>query len=156
MNESGGWRTLSQGLQGWNRATIRHYDELGCVLLHGGEYRNGSENQPHVDIGRLPDWSGFFVGWMAAGEWLRYETIAGGRNYRPRFRYSRGVSGDGSVTLSLDGTAVATLNLPSTGSWDTYTTSSLGTQFYMPPGYHHLTVSTSTGSINIDWFELVP
>lgn len=122
----------------------------------GGEYRNGSENQPHVDIGRLPDWSGFFVGWMAAGEWLRYETIAGGRNYRPRFRYSRGVSGDGSVTLSLDGTAVATLNLPSTGSWDTYTTSSLGTQFYMPPGYHHLTVSTSTGSINIDWFELVP
>lgn len=29
-------------------------------------------------------------------------------------------------------------------------------QFFMSSGYHYIKLSTSTGSINIDYFELVP
>lgn len=42
MNESGGWKTLAHGPQGWDAATIRHYDEVAEVLRNGGEHRNGA------------------------------------------------------------------------------------------------------------------
>jgi len=42
MNGSGGWKTLTSGPDGWNAATIRHYQEVVKVLREGGEHRNGA------------------------------------------------------------------------------------------------------------------
>lgn len=121
----------------------------------GGYYRNGDVTQAHVDIGLLPDWSGFFIGWTANGEWLRYETIAGGRNYKVRVRYSRGSTGNGSVRFAVDGTNKATITLPYTGSWDTYTTADSST-FYMSAGYHTIKMHVDTAPFNVDYFEFIP
>lgn len=121
----------------------------------GGQYRNGAVSQNHVDIGRLADWSGFFIGWTANGEWYRYETIAGGRNYKVRVRYARGTSGTGVVRFQVDGTNVASINLAATANWDTYTTANSGT-FYMGAGYHTIKMWVDTSPFNVDWFEFIP
>lgn len=42
MNKSGGWRTLAEGWNGWNNATIGLYRELYEVMTRGGEHRNSA------------------------------------------------------------------------------------------------------------------
>jgi len=121
----------------------------------GTFYRNGNHAQNRPDIGRLPDWSGFFVGWTAAGEWLRYETIAGGRNYRAKVRYARGVTGNGSVRFLVNGYNIGTVTLPTTGNWDTYATAT-GPTFWLPSQYHQIRLELVSGNTNVDWFEFEP
>jgi hypothetical protein len=123
----------------------------------GGHYR-----KENVDIGPMPDWSGFFVGWTAPGEWLRYETLAGGYTYKLRYRYSRGVSGTSAVRLVIDGTTrggtlylPGTLNASGQYDWNTYSTYDGTTTFTLPKGFHELKLVFDSGSVNIDWFELV-
>lgn len=118
----------------------------------GGEYRNGNHAQNRPDIGRLPDGSGFFIGWTPANEWLRYETIAGGYTYRLKVRYARGVTGTGSVTIKVDGASVGTVSLPATANWDTYATAT-GPTFTMAGGYHQIRLEMTSGNTNVDWFE---
>ena len=38
-----GWQTLTEGSAGWDGATIRMYEELRDVLLHGGVHRNNAQ-----------------------------------------------------------------------------------------------------------------
>jgi hypothetical protein len=118
----------------------------------GGLYRNGLHTQNRPDIAWNDTYTGFVIGWMEPGEWLRYETIAGGRNYTPRVRYARGATGNGSFRIDVDGTTVATISVPSTGGWNTYTTRD-GAPFYMAPGYHTIRVTAVSGGTNLDWFE---
>jgi len=123
----------------------------------GGEYRSPDDRpEGDVDIGRLPDWAGFFVGWLDPGEWLRYQTLAGGRSYRLRVRYARGAAGVGSARLTVDGSAPGgDLALPSTGQWSAYA-DSYGPPFYLPPGNHDLRLISVSGAFNVDFFELIP
>ncbi|AKI98673.1 carbohydrate binding protein with CBM6 domain [Archangium gephyra] len=123
----------------------------------GGAYR-----KENVDIAVLPDWSGFFVGWTAPGEWLRYETLSGGYTYKLRFRYARGASGTSAVRLLVDGVArggtvslTGTPNASGQYDWNTYRTQDGTTTFTLPKGFHELKLVFDTGSVNIDWFELV-
>ncbi|HEX8824746.1 MAG TPA: carbohydrate-binding domain-containing protein [Archangium sp.] len=123
----------------------------------GANYR-----KENVDIAVLPDWSGFFVGWTAPGEWLRYESLSGGYTYKVRYRYSRGVSGSSRVRLVIDGVARGgTLSLAGTtnasGAYDynTYKTVDGTTTFTLPKGFHEIKLVFDDGSVNIDWFELV-
>ena len=116
----------------------------------GGEYR-----YENVDIGRLPDWSGFFVGWFDAGEWLRYTTLAGGNTYKIKLRYSRGATGNGQVHFTIDGNAKGgNISLPGTGSWDTYQ-EAYSTSFTMPAGFHDIKLYCDVNGVNVDWFEFV-
>lgn len=122
----------------------------------GGGYRSGPTDQPQVDITVLPDWSGFAVGWIAPGEWLRYRTLSGGRTVRLAARYARGTGGSAAMSLRVDGALVTTLSLPDTGGWDQYKGVSASTTFWLPEGSHELKIETSTGSFNLDWFSLTP
>ncbi|MEZ4237459.1 MAG: DUF5010 C-terminal domain-containing protein [Myxococcota bacterium] len=142
------WST-KQGLEG-----VDFHDTDAANL--GGQYRNGPGDAPQVDIARLPDWSGFAVGWIAPGEWLRYKMLAGGRMVRLAARYARGTPGSASLTLRVDGAAVTTLSLPDTGGWDAYTGTAASGAFWLPEGAHELRIETPTGGFNLDWFSLVP
>lgn len=44
MNQSGGWRTLAEGWDGWNNATIRLYRELHAAVTAGAHHRNNAAN----------------------------------------------------------------------------------------------------------------
>ncbi len=143
-SDEAGARGATNGLSGTD-----YYDTT--TGNSGGEYR--SEN---VDVGRLPTWDGFFVGWTAAGEWTRYTSLSGNYNYKIRVRYARGAGGSGQVRFIVDGTTLGGTNyLPSTGNWNTYTTYTSSQTFYMGPGQHEIKMYHDTGLVNVDWFEFV-
>lgn len=123
----------------------------------GGLYRFGNEWQPRPDVGWNDTYDGFMIGWMEQGEWLRYATVAGGREYRFRVRSARGVGGTGQVSLAVDNVAsnVASCSIPYSGGWNTYQLRDGGT-FWLPYGFHHLYLKADTGATNVDWFELIP
>jgi len=43
LDTQGGWRTLYEGAEGWNRATVKFYAELYDVLTRGGVHRNNAD-----------------------------------------------------------------------------------------------------------------
>jgi hypothetical protein len=54
-------------------------------------------------------------------------------------------------TIRVDGTSIGTLTLPSTGSWDTWGTASIGAT--LSPGRHTVRIeyaSGGSGGINLD------
>ena len=109
-----------------------------------------------VDIGVDPYYTTVFVGWTAAGEWLKYESLFGGGNYRLKFRFSRGAPGSSRVRLLVDGVTRWTMYLDDPDdNWNTYHESGLGASVYIPAGQHILTLVFDQGLVNIDWFELV-
>lgn len=117
----------------------------------GGEYR--IEPGDSVDILRLPTWDGFAVGYTAAGEWLRYETLAGGFSYKFRVRYSRGAPGTSRVRLVVDGQSKSTLTL--TGSdWNVYQEAVGSEVITLPRGKHDIRIYFDDGLVNLDWFRL--
>jgi len=116
----------------------------------------GVDRTEDVDIGVDPYYTTVFVGWTAAGEWLRYESLFGGYNYRLKFRFSRGTSGSSKVRLLVDGVTKWTMYLDDPDdNWNTYHESGLGSSVYIAPGDHILTLVFDQGLVNIDWFELV-
>jgi hypothetical protein len=109
-----------------------------------------------VDVYVDPYYTTVFVGWTAPGEWLKYESLFGGYNYKLKFRFSRGISGSSKVRLQVDGVTKWTMYLDDPDdNWDTYHESGLGSSVYIAPGDHILTLIFDQGSVNIDWFELV-
>lgn len=133
------------------KAGTDYYDTTSAN--QGGAYRNGNESGGHVDIEALADGSGFAVGWTVAGEWLRYETLAGGREYEFKVRYARGTGGTGRIRVLVDEVSMGDVTLAPTGGWSNYSEVT-GPTFYMGPGYHYIKIYHLTGDVNLDWFEL--
>ncbi len=116
----------------------------------GGVYRTQS-----VDIGKRSD-SGYYVGWLADGEWLRYAFTSTAGNQWVTLRYSAWAPA--SCSLTVDGvTATSAIYLPSTGgsqNWADFTvlTSSL------PAGNHMLKLIVNPGGagFNLDYLLIRP
>jgi hypothetical protein len=121
----------------------------------GGQYRNGNHPQNRPDIAFNATWTSFVVGWMEPGEWLRYTTIAGGRNYRVKINYARGNAGNGSVKFLVNGYDIGTVTVPSTGSWSNYSIAT-GPSFWLPEGFHEIKMVSVSGGTNVDEFYFEP
>ena len=107
-------------------------------------------------MGVTPDYSAVFVGWTAPGEWLRYESLSGGHDYRLRVRFSRGEPGSSRIRVTVDGADVSgNAWLPATGSWDAYSVWTSDAAFHMPAGAHEIKLIFDSGKVNVDWFEFV-
>lgn len=116
----------------------------------------GALRKENVDIGVTPDYSAVFVGWTAPGEWLRYESLAGGNSYKLQLRFSRGEPGSSKVRVLVDGVSVAgDVWLPSTGDWNGFSTWTSSGSFFLPAGKHEIKLVFDTGSVNVDYFEFV-
>lgn len=119
----------------------------------GGLYRNGTHAQNRPDIGWNDTYTGFIVGWTAAGEWTNYQTLAGGRTYTPKYRAARGVTGNGSLRIEVDGVNKGTVTITPTANWNTYAVFT-GPAFSMTAGFHNIKIVNVNGNVNTDWFEL--
>lgn len=98
--------------------------------------------------------TGYSVGYIEDDEWLEYSVnIAVAGDYTVGFRVASGsTSGGGSLTLSLDGTAlVSDVTVANTGDWTTWAT--LEETVTLPAGIHILRLYADTGDWNINYME---
>ena len=85
-------------------------------------------------------------------------TVTASSTYQLNFRYANGNATKATRTIYVDGNYFSRLDLPSTGSWDTWATAPL--LISLTPGQHSIEVSydsdgIDTGAINLDNIGLV-
>lgn len=98
------------------------YDEGGSRAAYhdrttpneGGAFRAGEQ----VDVGATTSASGgFFVGWLAPGEWMDYSVYSPGGTYNIKARVSSPQT-NGRFYVSVDGVQASGLqSVPNTGGW---------------------------------------
>ena len=117
----------------------------------GGAYRTDA-----VDIEAMSG-GGYDVGYIAAGEWLKYMvniTTAG--KYRIE-AYIAATADGKSFTLDLDGTSIATVNVINTGAWATFQKVTID-NISLTAGQKTLRMFATTADFNLDKivFSLMP
>jgi len=105
-----------------------------------------------VDIEACAE-GGYNVGWIGAGEWLRYHVnVAASGSYVVHLRVA---SPDGGGTLHLsDGTndLTGTVLVPRTGAWQAWTTISVPVA--LPAGQQTLTVAFDSPGFNLHYLDV--
>lgn len=115
----------------------------------GGEYIDRA-----LDVGRLADGSGWYVGWIKAGEWLEYRDVQlGDGTFRFTARVATNAPGK-RLHLEVGGVTLPSVELPNTGGLGNYQLVHLG-EVPLKAGMHkvRLAFDTSDG-LNVDWFFL--
>jgi hypothetical protein len=94
------------------------------------------------------------VGWIGTGDWMDYNaTVAAAGNYTVNFRVATVLAGQQLQLRNSSGTVLGTLNIPSTGGYQTWATASMVVN--LPAGYQTLRIYSSNGSWNINWVAFV-
>lgn len=113
----------------------------------GGQYRSDG-----VDIGLGAE--GYYVGWIAAGEWLEYPIAGDARTYVAVLRYAS--TSNCGANLQVNGYYVTgSVSLPSTGGSQTWR--SVVTQpFTLSTGASTIRFYAETGGFNLNYIALIP
>jgi len=112
---------------------------------------NGIQTETTQDAG-----GGLNVGWQDNNDWMDYSVnIATAGTYTANFRVASYFTGAKFQVKNASGTVLATLTVPNTGNFQTWTT--ISTQITLPAGQQKLRIFTSeaNGGWNINWWELV-
>jgi chitodextrinase len=106
-----------------------------------------------VDIKNVAG-EGCTVGWVDGGEWLKYDVaVQQTGTYDLSFRIARGVSGQGTFHLELDGQDITgPISVPSTGSWLTQTNVTVS-NVSLPQGNHTLRLFFDTNHVDVNWMK---
>lgn len=116
----------------------------------GGAYRDDN-----VDIKSNAYDSGFSIGWMQPGEWLEYTIdVAEAGEYRLRANVGTIQSNGPSFTVSIDGTPVATVVVPNTGSWDVKQLVEVA-DVTLDAGEHLLRINVNQQWLDVDYLDFV-
>jgi hypothetical protein len=92
------------------------------------------------------------VGYIASGDWMDYAiTTTASGTHTMNFRVSG--SGGSFQVKKVDGTVLATINVPSTGSGQVYTT--VSTKVALTAGKQTLRIQATNNGWNFNWFEFV-
>ncbi|WP_436933463.1 carbohydrate-binding protein [Halovenus amylolytica] len=112
----------------------------------GGAYRDTD-----VDIQEADDSSGAYnIGWIETGEWWEYTVeVPESGEYNLTARLAG--KNDTSVDIAVDGTQIATVDVPDTQGWQEWTTVD-GGRINLSAGTQTIRVTTNGSSFNINWF----
>ncbi len=104
---------------------MEDFDEGGArvAFVDSSAGNSGGAYRPtDVDIEPIPG-GGYNVGWIAAGEWLKYTVaVAAAGTHTLEFRVASKGAG-GTFHLEVNGTNVTgPVSIPNTGGWQSYTT----------------------------------
>jgi chitodextrinase len=112
-----------------------------------GNTPNQYRTDTDVDIEKDQDTdNGYNLGYVASGEWTEYtlNTTAGLYNLSARVASGTG----GTLTVKLDGTTIATFNVPNTGGWYTWSNQT-ASSVSLPGGTNKvLRIEFSGGAVN--------
>lgn len=116
------------------RVEAEEYTTMFGIQLEGTGDVNGSQD----------------VGWIDANDWMDYKvTVQTAGTYKFNFRVAS--PGGGQLQLHSGSNTLATINIPSTGGWQTWQT--LSANVNLPAGNQVLRIFAATGGWNINWFE---
>jgi hypothetical protein len=114
----------------------------------GGTYRDTS-----VDVEPSQDGDdGYSVGYFKDGEWLEYTVDVTPGTYDITFRVATEKSGR-QIDVTLDGTSLGTLDVPTTGDWYTYQTATLSDVSIDADGEHVLRLEAINNGFVLNWVE---
>lgn len=112
--------------------------------------------QEGVDIGEINSNEGYAVGWIAAGEWLKYSIdVAASKKYDFKLRLSSIYTGK-TLHIEIDGVNVTgTVNIPSTESWNNWTIVTVP-NISLSEGKHIMRVVMDSEGFYIDHIDISP
>ncbi|MDX1740585.1 MAG: cellulase family glycosylhydrolase, partial [Rhodothermales bacterium] len=139
----------ANGIAYWD---TQHKNESGAPGLanNGGQYRNDG-----VDIEKTDDLvgNGYNVGWIDAGEWLRYTVdVAASGSYAVTFRVAS-PAGGGRFAVYVDGEVrVPSVTVPATGGWQTWSEVTVG-GVALAAGRREVRIEVAAGGFNLNTME---
>jgi YVTN family beta-propeller protein len=108
-----------------------------------------------VDIEASGDTDGTpSVGWTAAGEWLRFTKDLSPGTYELTARAATPLAGPAQIRVVVNGTAVSTFNITSTGGWLTWRTFTIPNVTINASGSSTIRLEFVNGGVNLNWVEL--
>lgn len=119
--------------------------------IEGEQYTNqfGVHSETCSDVG-----GGQNVGYIHIGDWMEYPLeIPHAGIYTVTFRTASLTNPAGGIVLQIDGLKVDTLSFSSTGSWQTYRTTSRDIK--LPAGKHKLRLYVWADGFNLNWFTFM-
>ena len=118
----------------------------------GWEYRNDG-----VDIEKCDDseaTNGYNVGWVNGGEWLQY-TINSEAHASYKLELRTASENIASMHIEVDGkVASETFDLPSTGGWAAYSTTTIS-NIILPEGEVKVRLVFDGGAVNFNYFSFI-
>jgi hypothetical protein len=137
----------------WNINWMQFEQGAGAAIpgqIEAESYYNmsGVATQATSDAG-----GGLNVGWIDKGDWMDYNVnVASAGTYTVNFRIASPAAGAGFQLRQTDGTVLATLSLPATGTYQTWQT--VTDTVVLPAGNQTLQIySTSMEDWNINWMQ---
>ncbi|MDZ4401118.1 Ig-like domain-containing protein [Prosthecobacter sp.] len=114
-------------------------------------YRNsGVDIEPSEDTDGTPS-----IGWIVAGEWLRYTTTLASGTYDLNVRMATVFAGPSKMRVLINGTLVTTIDVTSTGGWSAWSTFKVSGINVPSSGPATVRVEFPDGSVNFNWMEFV-
>ena len=112
-------------------------------------FMSGVQTEATQDVG-----GGLNVGWIDAGDWLSYGNVSfpTAGIYRVEFRVASPSGAQLSLDLNGGATQLGTVTIPSTGSWQSWTTVSRDVQ--LPAGTHSVGLYAPQSGWNINWLRI--
>ena len=96
--------------------------------------------------------SAYFYGWTQADEWILFSVdVKNAGAYNFTANVASGSDG-GAFSLELDGSEIASVSVPNTGSFSTFTTVT-GKTSALSQGEHLLKLLVKSPYFNVDWIE---
>jgi endo-1,3-1,4-beta-glycanase ExoK len=111
------------------------------------------EAESFNEVGGSVTISGGVVGYIDAGEWLKYTNvnIPATGTYKVEYRVASALT-TAQFTLDRNGVGLGTINVPNTGGWGTYTI--ISHNISLTAGVQNLAIYANSGGFNIDWIKL--
>jgi endo-1,3-1,4-beta-glycanase ExoK len=105
------------------------------------------------EVGGSVTVSGGTVGYIDGGEWMKYNNIniPQSGTYKVEYRVASALT-TAQFTLDRNGVGLATISVPNSGGWGTYTTISHNVS--LNAGVQNLAIYANSGGFNIDWLQL--
>lgn len=133
--------------------TLRFQAEGADAFFDTSQENEGNQYADRtLDVGKLKDGSGWYVGFTAENEWLEYQSVKLGCG---QYRFTARVAtrnDDKKMHLEVGSKTLPTLNVPDTGSIESYQLVHLGQLDLLGGSYNIRLVFESTGGLNVDWF----
>jgi hypothetical protein len=118
----------------------------GTIQAENYAAMSGIQTENTTDTG-----GGLNVGWIDANDWIDYSVnVATAGSYTVNFRVASTTSGK-TLQLRRGSTTLATVSVPNTGGWQSWTTASATVS--LAAGAQTLRLTTTTGGFNINWIQ---